>query len=349
MGDEGEHPDDERQRGPDQRRKRDQDATDPHVGPGPERPLEVGLLLAQADHGELGGGEGEQHPEGVGAREERGVVAAEDPRRDHDRDRDRPGCQECLARDERAPLEAAELPRQHAVLAHRAARRVHPVIAVVAAANRISAPERPTTMRSTSTSAVGQVPLERRHDPDDRRLEPLVGEVGRAVLGGERGQPDDGDQHRHDHDEPDRGEERARQRPARLAVSSARLATVSSPVYASIASGSAKKRSCQLCPAARSNPLVSTPGREEDGEPEDDHEQLHRDVEQRQHECGGADLRAATSRAPTIPTITPTAIPRPRGSWSATAPRARRRGSEAGTASTARSRSGSRGRAPSPW
>ena len=36
--------------------------------------------------------------------------------------------------------------------------RVHPVIAVVAAANRISAPERPTTTRNTSTSPEGRCP-----------------------------------------------------------------------------------------------------------------------------------------------------------------------------------------------
>ena len=50
----------------------------------------------------------------------------------------------------------------------------------------------------------GQVPLERRHDSDDRRLKPLIGEVRRAVFGRERSHRHHRDQHGHNHDKSDR-------------------------------------------------------------------------------------------------------------------------------------------------
>ena len=119
MRDQRQHPDDERQRRADQGGDRHEDAADPHLGLRPERPLEVGLRAPEPDHRELRGGEGEQHAERIGAREEGRVVLAEDPRHDHDRDRHRPGREQRLARDERAPLETAELAGQHPVLGHR--------------------------------------------------------------------------------------------------------------------------------------------------------------------------------------------------------------------------------------
>ena len=89
MGDQREHPHRERQRGPDQGRQRHEDAANHHLGLGPERALEIRLLAAEPDHGELRRREGEQHPERVGAGEEGGVVLAEDPGDDR-RSRSRP-------------------------------------------------------------------------------------------------------------------------------------------------------------------------------------------------------------------------------------------------------------------
>ena len=62
-----------------------------------------------------------------------------------------------------------------------------------------------------------QLAVEGGHDPDERGLEPLLAELRRAALGRERADTDDRDEHREDDDEPDRGEERARQRASGLA------------------------------------------------------------------------------------------------------------------------------------
>ena len=80
MRDQREHPDRERQRGADQGRQRHEDAADHDLGLGPERALEIRLLAAEPDHGELRRREGEQHAERVGAGEEGRVVLAEDAR-----------------------------------------------------------------------------------------------------------------------------------------------------------------------------------------------------------------------------------------------------------------------------
>ena len=66
--------------------------------------------------------------------------------------------------------------------------RVQPVIAVVAAANEDERAGEPDDDAQDVDHRRRQVPVERGHDADDRRLQPVVGEVGRAVLGREGGQ-----------------------------------------------------------------------------------------------------------------------------------------------------------------
>ena len=187
MGDQREDPDAERERRADQSRQRQEHPADPHLGLGPERALEIRLLATEPDHRELGRGEREQHAERVRAREERRIVSARrSPSRPRSRSRSDPvarsASRETSERRSRRPNSRGSMPCSPIERPS----RVHPVIAVVAAANRISAPERPTTTRSDVDERRREVAFERGHDPDDRRLQPIVGEVGRAVLGRER-------------------------------------------------------------------------------------------------------------------------------------------------------------------
>ena len=63
------------------------------------------------------------------------------------------------------------------------ARRAQPEIDVVIAIMRMSADESPTAIREHVDEIRRELALERRHDPDERGLEPLRPELGRAVLG----------------------------------------------------------------------------------------------------------------------------------------------------------------------
>ena len=75
-------------------------------------------------------------------------------------------------------------------------------------------------------------------------------------------------------------------------ASSARLATVSSPVYASIASGSANARSSQVGETPRSVPCVSASGETSSASAEQHEQELRRQVEPGHDETGGVELRA---------------------------------------------------------
>ena len=58
--------------------------------------------------------------------------------------------------------------------------------------------------------------FERRRDAHERRLQPFLSERRLAARHGVGGKTDRADEHGHDHDEADRGEERSRQRATRL-------------------------------------------------------------------------------------------------------------------------------------
>src|SRR5439155_4873806 len=75
---------------------------------------QVGLRPAEPDHGELGGGECEQHAEAEERREERDLVVAARGAGD-ERDRDSRREEDRLRRDERAAIQTAERRRQLAV------------------------------------------------------------------------------------------------------------------------------------------------------------------------------------------------------------------------------------------
>ena len=150
-------------------------------------------------------------------------------------------------------------------------------------------------------------------------------------------------------DEPDRGEEAARQRPARLARL---LGEVGDRLEARVGEHRERQREGEVVPGRRhaeDGPLRERVRREEQCEPEDHEQELRREVEPGDDESRRVELRAASE---------PDAGDRERSrrrrstmshgdSRSSSDRRAPSRGSAAGTASRARSRSGSRGRAPS--
>ncbi len=87
---------------------------------------------------------------------------------------------------------------------------------MVAAARRMSAPDRPDGDLEHVDQQCRQRSVERRGDAHERRLEPLVAECGLPARHRIGGEPDRPDEHGHEHDEADGGEERARQRAAGL-------------------------------------------------------------------------------------------------------------------------------------
>ena len=286
---------------PDNRRQRDLDAADPHVERRPVRPRELGLVDAQLDHGELGRGEREQDAEGEEAREELRRRAREERRRDR-RSPTRPRRRDDRVAARRASGgEPAEAARQLAVLAERIGepreagdRRRHGGEqdqraasgrrrsgATRRAAGQIAAPIRSRRRRAArgasacrARSRAPGTPRARR--PRSRRR---WSRRSRSPTKSERG----------------------RSTPGRRA-SSARFATVSSPVKASIASGSAKASSCQVGCVPSDVPGVSACGEKTKHEPEHDEQELrqevergHEDPERRTATGGGRGGRAATS------------------------------------------------------
>ena len=163
--------------------KREQHASDSQLGPRPERPLEIGLGLTQADHGELRSREREEHAEGVQAREERRVVPRQArPWRSRSRLRRLPtarsASRETSERRSRRPNSRGSMPCS----AIERPRRVQP------GDRRRRRREQDQRAGETDDDAQnvdersGQMPVERGHDPHDRRLQPVVGEPARSVL-----------------------------------------------------------------------------------------------------------------------------------------------------------------------
>ena len=161
--------------------------------------------------------------------------------------------------------------------------------------------------------------------------------------------PTIGDQHGDDHDEPDRREERARQRTPGLARL---LGQVGDGLEARVGEHRERQREGEVVPApARSrgrSPLVSASGEKTSARPSTTMQQLHRRgraARARARRCGCAvpdEPHADDRRRSRRPRR-----PRPTGSRCSDGAEARRRGSAAGRAPRARSRSGSRGTAPS--
>ena len=159
----------------------------------------------------------------------------------------------------------------------------------------------------------------------------------------------DGDEHRRDDDEADRGEQRSREDLAGLARL---LGEVRDRLESGVGEHRERKREEQVVPALADGevePVREHVGREEDGETEHDHEHLHRDVE---HASTSAAVWIRLWRTSAGDRRSPRSRDRddhvPRALAQRRRRRARPRGSAGGTASRARSRSGSRGTAPSP-
>ena len=133
----------------------------------------------QPEHGELRRGEREQHAERIEAGQEDDVVGqrAGD---DHERDRDPRRGQDRLRRDERAPVQAPEAPRQLPVLAERVG---EPREAGDRGRRRRQQDERagqPDVDAQRVAEPAGQRRLQRLDDPRERRPQPLVGRARSA-------------------------------------------------------------------------------------------------------------------------------------------------------------------------
>ena len=254
-------------------------AANAHIGTRPERPCQVRLANAQADDGELRRGEGEQDAEGVRARQERGIAVGGDLGHDDRADRE-PGCDEDrLARDERPSLESGELARQRSVLGERVRQARDPGDRRGDGADQDQDTRHADGDPQCVDEQTGQVALERRGDADERSLEPLVAERGLAAAHRVGGQPDRGDEDRDDHDQPDRGEERARQRPPGLARL---LGEVGHRLEAGVREHRERQREGQVTPvllARQIEALTQNVGREQERDPEDDEQPLHDEIE----------------------------------------------------------------------
>ena len=246
---------------------------------------ERGLPHPQPDDGELRCREGEEHAERVGAGEERRIAVrrdlGDDDRADPERGRD----QDRLARDERAPLEARELARKRAVLGERVRE------AGDARDRRRRGGEQDERARDADRHPqrvdedAGQLAVERGGDADERRFSHSSPSAVSPPVTGYADRPMAAIRTVTSTTSPiAEKSERGSARPGSRA-SSARLATVSRPVYASIASGSAKARSPHSWPLAKPRPSRSVSGESEEREPEHD-----------QHAAGRPD-RAPRSRA----------------------------------------------------
>ena len=292
--DQREHPDHEGERGADERRHRDADAPDRHLRPRPEGTREVRLGLAQADHGELRSREGEEDAERIGAREEGRVVAREDAGQHDDRGREQPDRADRLARDEGAALEPPELARQHPVLRHRAREPG------AAADRRRGGGKQDEGAGEADEDAAGRP---RRHRAGGRRTRSTIPTIGacshssaRSVEPSSAGKaqtPTIGDQHRHDHDEADGGEERSRQRLAGLARL---LREVRHRLETGVGEHREREREEEVVPALARREVEAARQhlrREDEREPEHDDEQLHGEVEEREHERGAVDAGVA--------------------------------------------------------
>ena len=318
--DQRDHEDGERQHGADDRRQRDVGAARRGPSSGTRYgPRELGLGEAKPDHGELRGGEREQDAEAEEAREERDRRRSTSEVAEQERDRDqRRGDDRLAAR--RASAGRAGRTRAAAARARRASTRAapKPEIEVVIAASRISARRcrRRRAARRASPDGSGRASASTM--PSSGALQPVVAELGRAVLRRERRQ---------------RRRARSRRRARRRARSRRRGSRGRSTARARApprrgwrpsrarcrrASRAAARRraSCQRGLEPSVDPCVSASRREEEREPEHDEQSLRDEVEHGDDdpepvEAPGAG-RAGTPRRPRS-TATPTTTSH--GSW----------------------------------
>ena len=177
------------------------------------------------------------------------------------------------------------------------ASRVIPENDVVAAPARISTPEIPTTTSSTSTRPDGS-------DPSNAAAMPTSGASSHSspsavspFVDRVRGEPDRPDEHGDEHDEPDRGEERARKRASGLGRL---LSEVRDGLEARVREHREREREGEVAPvlaASEAEPFRERLRREQQGEPEEHENALHEEVEQRDREPAEVETRAACGSA----------------------------------------------------
>jgi hypothetical protein len=199
----------------DDRRERDLDAADANVRRRPVRARELGLAVAEPDHGQLGRRERRQDAEAEEAGEERHVVLDERGA-DHERRRDERRGDDRLRRYERAPVQTPERARELAVLAERAGE------AREARHRGRDGDQQDDRARETDVHAergvetAGEVLAERVDDPHQRRSQPVRSEPRGASLRREGRERDERDRDVDHDDEPDPREEAARKVASRL-------------------------------------------------------------------------------------------------------------------------------------
>ena len=250
-----------------------------------------GSRIRRPDDGELGGGEGDEDAERVEAREEGRVAAGRELRQQDEPDRERRGDRDRLARHDRSALEARELPRQRPVLGQ----RVRQARDARERRRRGTDEDQHTGDPHRDLERIheesGERPVERRRDADERCLQPFLSERGLAVRHGVCGETDRTDEHGHHDDEPDRGEERSRQRATRLGRL---LGEVRNGLETRVREHREWQREREVAPvlaAREAEPLAERLRREQERDPEHHEEALHEQVEQRDGERAEVETR----------------------------------------------------------
>ena len=296
-----------------------------HVERRAVRPRQVGLGDPQPDHRELRRREREQHAEREDAREEAARRGGR-RRRDHDRARDHRRARRSPAA-RRACGGAAGRTRAAAGRARRASRRGARSRRSTSSPprRRISAPLTPTKKRSMSPSGSGSCAADLGRDADERRAQPVGAELGVSGPGNAESATTAIATYSVTTVPIATNSERGRSTPGRRA-SSARFATVSSPVYASIASGSANSDRVPGRGVAERRAVRERVRREDEHEAEHDEHELRQQVERRDEEAERVERRPADEpdrrRRATItptPTITSHGLWRSESTWSAAA------------------------------
>ena len=263
-----------------------------HVRAREVRPREIGLAHAQPNDGELGRRERDEDAERVEAREERGVAVGAELGHEDEHDRE-PGRQrDRLARNDCAALEPRELARKRAVLRERVREPGDPRERGRRGSDEDEDARDPDRDLERVDDEVGKRSVERRRDPEERQLEPLLAERRLPVLDRIGGEADRADEHRHDDDEPDGREERARQRAPRLGRL---LGEVRNRLEPGVGEHRERQREREVAPvlaAREAEPVDERGRREQEREPEHDEQRLHDEVEERDGERPEVESRA---------------------------------------------------------
>ena len=263
----------------DDREDGDDGAADPDAAGHAERATQLGLREPEPDHGELRGAERDEDAEAVERRERHDRVVAQHVDRDERDRRDGAGRDERLRRDERAPVQAAERPRQLVVLAE----RVREPAEAGDRGRRRRQEDQHAGEADVDAQGVAEhgreIRREHLDDPHQRRTHPVAAERVLVALGREGGERDEPDRGVDRHREPDRGEQAPRQgaaRPPRL------LGEVRDRLEAGVGEERERQREGDRVPRRRDpevGPRLERVPRVDQGEPEPHEQDLRAEVD----------------------------------------------------------------------